>query len=469
MENVSIKKRITARNAAIAAIGTAAAAVAAALFLSYIKTNSANYQKYEFILPFITLALFVLVFIMSLPGLVDTLCGKDEEFARFAEGARNRTASFFKIVVFAAGIHLLTYLIGLAVYAMLRPEVFGDPSFSFLRTAWMKQNTDAGHYINIAENGYRASGDDRLLIVFFPMLPYCIRLFNLVFNDSYISATVINMIAVSLSSGMIYLTFIPIMGEDRSKAAAVFALLLPGAIFMNSPMTEPLFLLFSVTGFFFLQRRRYVLAGVFTALAGFTRSLGVLLAVPISLVGIGHIVRLIKERKPIEETLIRLLVGLIISVFGTLAYLYINYSLHGDPFKFLEYQWENWNQKACPFYDSPRYMLTQMLMTLETRPSNIYSLWAPQFIAISGSLILMAIKARRLPSEYNAYFLCYFAVAIGCTWLLSSVRYLSAAIPVIAAFGLMAGSKAKRATLYILLSLAYLAYLVMYMLRLNVY
>ena len=299
MENASAnRKRITGRTAAIAAIGTAAAAVAAELFRSYFKTNSGNYLKYEFILPFVILALFVVVFLMSLPGIVDTLCGKDEIKSTCEECGCVRTAEFFKVVVIAAGIHLLTYLIGLAVYAILHPEVFGDPSLSFLRTAWMKQSTDAGHYINIAENGYVQYGDDKLLLVFFPMLPYCIRVLNLVFNDSYISATVINAVAVSLSSGMIYLTLRPIMGEDRSKAAAFIALLLPGAIFMNSPMTEPLFLLFSVTGFFFLQRRRYVLAGLFTAFAGFTRSLGVLLAVPIALVGFGHIVRLIKERYP---------------------------------------------------------------------------------------------------------------------------------------------------------------------------
>ena len=334
----------------------------------------------------------------------------------------------------------------------------------------MKSNTDARHYINIAENWYQKEGNDKLLIVFFPMLPVLIRGFNFITKDSYLSGQMINLIATVLGSGMVYLTLREVLGEKRSVASAFIALLVPGAIFFNSPMSEPLFLLFTFSAFFFMQRKRYVLSGVFVALSGFTRSLGVLAAIPLALVGLNELIGLIREKKPWSKRLAALIAGGLISVLGTLGYLYINYSVHGDPFKFFEFQWSNWHQKACPFYDTVRYIVDPYLISSAAEGSeSFYSLWLPQVIAIFGSLILMLTRSKKLPAAYTVYFLCYFAVAIGCTWLLSAVRYLSLAVPLIAALGLICDKKWKTAVVFSLLVPAYAVYTWLYMRGLGIY
>ena len=466
---ISYKRKKDPIDVPVLAVRIAAVLAALGVFAVYAVSNIEKFKWYDFAMAFSALALFVLVFELSVPNILRTICGKDEPIV-FEAGNRNKTAKrFLVIVLIALGLHVLTYVIGVLMYTLVQKGSLQNIPASYWKTAWMKSNTDAKHYINIAENGYQVDGDDKLLIVFFPMLPYCIRAFNLVFANSYVSATIINAIAVSLSAGMIYLTFLPLFGEKHSRAAAFIAILLPGAMFMNSPMTEPLFVLFSACGFYFIQKRRYVPAGIFTALAGFTRSLGVLLAVATALVGLGHVIGLIRQKKPVGKTVALLITGLVISTFGTLSYLYINYFLHGDPLKFFEYQWSNWHQKACPFFDSPRYFIEQAKNAYANKPETLYSLWIPQYIAIFGSLALMATKVKKLPSNYTVYFLLYFAVSVGCTWLLSSVRYLSAAIPLIAAFALIPRKKTGNIILFTVLSAAYLGYMLMYMQRLGIY
>ena len=456
-------------SAAVNAVRYLAIVFAAAFFGVYAFSHESDLEWYDLIAPLVTLALFTGVFIAAAPRLVRLVSGEGDFSPAEARGTR-RLRSFFLIMLGALILHAALYLLGVFFLSVYWGE--GDiltRMGSNMRIAWMKNNTDAKHYLSIAENWYLTTGDERLFIVFFPMFPLLIRCANLIFGDSYLSATVINAIAVMLTAGMIYLTFEPIMGDRRAKCGAFLSMLLPGAIFMNSPMTEPLFMLFTVCGFFFLQKRNYILAGLFTACAGFTRSLGVLLAVPMLLVGIGHIVSLKKQKQPAGETVFALILGLILSTAGTVAYLAVNYAVHGDAFKFLEYQYENWSQEASPFIDTPRYMIQRIGMDYLRYPINVISLWVPQLIAIFASLILMLSKAKKLPFSYTAYFLCYFAVSIGCTWLLSGVRYLCAAIPVVAALALVCDKKWKAWTVFTLTALCYIVYLAMYMRQMQIY
>ncbi|MCR5809221.1 MAG: hypothetical protein K6G56_06620 [Clostridiales bacterium] len=463
----NIKTISKGRKTASWIVRAAAVAAAAAVFSVYLYKNWKNYDPISLLAAFLSIAGFAAVFWLAAPRLIDLICG-DNEFSSAEVTIKERSRTFVFICIGALAIHIVTFLLGVFVFKWFNASPNATFAYCF-RTSWMKSNTDAGHYITIAENWYVREGNDKLLIVFFPMLPVLMRALNFITRDSYVSALIINSTATALASGMIYLTFVPVMGDKRSKAGAFIALLLPGAIFLNSPMTEPLFLLFSACAFCFMQKRLYVPAGIFTALAGFTRSLGVLIAVPIALVGIGHLAGLIKRKRPIAKTLVLLLLGLLISTFGTLGYLAINYSIHGDCLKFFEFQWSNWHQKACPFFDTVRYITKYSMQNAVEAPPKFWSLWFPQLVCIFASLLLVGSKARKLPASYTVFFLCYFAVAVGCTWLLSSVRYLSACLPLIAAAAMLCNKKLGAAAVFSLTVVLYAVYLVMYMMRMSVY
>lgn len=117
-----------------------------------------------------------------------------------------------------------------------------------------KVNTDAPHYCSIAENWYASTGEDRLLIVFFPMLPLLMRGLNLLTHNSFVSAQIINTLASCSAAGVLYLTLRPLLGE-KGTPCALHLVDAARLDFLNSGMTEPLFMLFTVLCFYALQKR----------------------------------------------------------------------------------------------------------------------------------------------------------------------------------------------------------------------
>ncbi|MBQ1684108.1 MAG: glycosyltransferase family 39 protein [Clostridia bacterium] len=451
-------------------ISRIALAVLAVLVYAKYFIDHPKYELQDWLVSGATLIIFTMAMIVALPKLIDALSGESDTLL---VKPKNSAAIFFAVMLGALVLHIGMTLLGMFIYTKVggaAAENAAKQGFMKLwQTAWMKSNTDAKHYINIAENWYVNTEPDNLLIVFFPMLPVMIRFMNLITHNSFISAQLINTVATCLASGMTYLTLTPVIGDKRARWGAIAAILMPGMIFMNSPMSEPLFMLFTVCCFFFIQKRQLVIAGVFAALAGFTRSLGVLLAVPIAIEGVCYIVRLAKNKKNWQQQIFVLLLALIVSTLGTIGYLYINKRVSGEWLRFLVYQKDNWYQSACPFFETVRYIVRYLQMAFTKHDSGMIMLWITSLITIFGSLILMAKQSRRLPATYTFHYFAYFIVATGCTWLLSSVRYMSALLPLVAAISLGFDKKWKTAIIFTLLVACYIAYMTFYMLRWSVY
>lgn len=461
-------KRTAEQNAALIAkiLVVAAAVIAYALYAS---KHTKRFELQDWLVSASTLALFTAAVLLAVPKLVHTLFGHSDTLL---VRPRNSKRVFLWVCLGALLAHILTMVIGVLVYNKLGHSM-DKGFFTLMRSAWMKGNTDAQHYINIAENWYQSEGNDKLLLVFFPMLPIMIRLVNLLTNDSFVSALIINTIATALASGMTYLTLTPIIGDSKAKPAAFVALLLPGMIFMNSPMSEPLFVLFSVCCFYALQKRMLIPAGIFAALAGFTRSLGVLLAVPIAIEAVSYIVSLARNKKKWRLQLVFALIALAVSTFGTLGYLYINKAVSGEWLKFLEYQKSNWYQETCPFFETIRYIVRYLEDSIVKGNTSMLVHWITSLVMIFGTLLMIGSRARKLPSTYTFYFFAYFIVCIGCTWLLSSVRYLSALLPLTAAISLGFDKKWKNLLsfgfAFLVLGASYVGYMLLYMMRWSVY
>ena len=155
-----------------------------------------------------------------------------------------------------------------------------------------------------------------------------------------------------------------------------------------------------------------------------------------------------------------------ISTLGTLAYLGINKAITGNAFMFLEYQKSNWYQSISFFFDTPRYMLDQLHGNIMSSDIiSLVSFSAPTLLTIFVSLLIYSTRAERLPASLNAYFIVYFIITVGCTWLLSAVRYMSVAIPLIAAIALIPKSRKGRIALISITALSHLVFVAFYMLR----
>ena len=112
-------------------------------------------------------------------------------------------------------------------------------------------------------------------------------------------------------------------------------------------------------------------------------------------------------------------IGLLVPL-GFAAYCYINWRVAGNPFQFLIYQREHWNQRTGLFFSTAAYQTDYFLRSLTTGGwRDALGLWLPNLIACFAALGLLAAAAPKLRASQTAWFLAYYIVAVGATWLLS--------------------------------------------------
>jgi hypothetical protein len=137
---------------------------------------------------------------------------------------------------------------------------------------------DASHYLNLAQNGYRAS--DPGPTVFGPLAPLSIHLLDRVLPGEVDAAGIVfGTLAFALLLTLLYRLCQVMYGDPRLGKAAVLVLaLLPLSFFYQAPMSEGLYLLLVLAFFYAAARENWTAAGVVGGLAVLTRSQGVLLA-----------------------------------------------------------------------------------------------------------------------------------------------------------------------------------------------
>ena len=358
---------------------------------------------------------------------------------------------FTRLVLFAAG------------YAFSAGEVYEGGILDTMRTAWLR--TDSPSYLGIAENWYVTEGDPRFHIVFFPLYPIFIRLFNYLTGDSFASAMVVSNLCAMVSAILVY--EVAALDHDRETAlrAVKFTFLSPAAFFFAAPMTESLFLTCCLAAVLCVRKKKYLFGCLFAALAAFTRSLGALLLAFVFIEWLQDVLeaRRLETLKENRKTFTLRFLCMFLVPLGLLGYIYINYAVTGDPFRFMQYQREHWNQGFGLFFETAAYQTDYLLSTFaEGDLRQAFGLWLPNLIMSFGALILMIPAAKRLRPSYSVFFIAYYVIAIGATWLLSAPRYLAACFPLGIALAALADTKRKDAAFTLVSFLMLCAYLAMY-------
>ena len=140
-----------------------------------------------------------------------------------------------------------------------------------------------------------------------------------------------------------------------------------------------------------------------------------------------------------------------------------------DSFRFMEYQRVHWGQRLGWFFSTAAYQTEHAISSAASRPTDFRGLWLPNILAQLISLVIMTAAAKRLRPSYTAWFIAYFAVAIGATWLLSAPRYLAALPALPAAMALLTEKKSAMRAFAALSLLCGLAYFAAFLLRWQVW
>lgn len=299
---------------------------------------------------------------------------------------------------------------------------------------WMRW--DSQHYLKIAEHGYPLEGGDKVLLVFYPLYPMLIRGLNWLVGSYFTSAVIISLVSL-LGSCIVLNKLVKLEYSDDAIAhsSVKFLLLYPLSFFLSIAYTESLFLFLTVTSFYFIRRRFWFWAGIFGYAAALTRNQGVLLFAPM----VYEIFRTSLEHKRgtgkfnWSAISFALFCALLIPM-GTLSYIWMNYHLSGDWFKFLTYQREHWGQRAIYFGENISNIYDRVLTADKTQ---ILGIWLPGFTAFVFCLFIVFIGAWLLPAAYTIYALACLIISYSPSWLLSGPRYLGVIFPIFIALALL--------------------------------
>jgi Mannosyltransferase (PIG-V) len=202
---------------------------------------------------------------------------------RAAERARIRDGVVYCLRVFV-GLRMALLLLALTAVALVpareavsvpgwpAPELSPGPHNVF--TAW--ERFDALWFLRIAEDGYE-DGDGSA--AFYPLYPALIRAMSPVLGGAPLAAALLvsNLAFLGALIALYFLTASE-RSETTARRAVLYTAVFPTSFFFLAPYSESVFLLVVVAAFWAARRGRWPLAAVFGAMAGLTRSVGMVVA-----------------------------------------------------------------------------------------------------------------------------------------------------------------------------------------------
>jgi Gpi18-like mannosyltransferase len=242
----------------------------------------------------------------------------------------------FSIVIISKIIVFLVFPLIFTILHLSRADTFNPFT---LWNVW-----DAPHYIDIASKGYQLTGDTGNFISFFPLLPLLIRLTSFITAQPFlISGYIIS----TISCFVIAYYFFKLVLLDYPKKIATRSVLLlfifPTSIFLHAVYTESLFLALTISAFYYLRCKKYLISFVLIAIAGFTRNMTFAL-LPALLVEIW-----IQDRKIFTEKITSVVFFIFIGTSGFFAYLLLNFFLFGNFLHFVDVEKLHWHTNFTPF------------------------------------------------------------------------------------------------------------------------
>jgi hypothetical protein len=219
---------------------------------------------------------------------------------------------------------------------------------------------DTGWYLDLARHGYDAAPDasgptaGQANWAFFPLYPAFARGLHAATGMGLFPAMLA--IANAAFAGAVALLFLEtraLFGRPAARAAVALLCVVPGSYVFSSAYTESLFLLLILLALACARREAWLAAGLAGLAAALTRNLGVLVAVPVLILGWRHVRDAVTRFRPgtifLGEVLRdararRVLVALTLPVAGLFAVMAALWAIAGDPFAFVTIQ-AAWNRE----------------------------------------------------------------------------------------------------------------------------
>jgi len=317
------------------------------------------------------------------------------------------------------GTVLLTKILILSFAAQSYQIITDQPMSRFYDYFANWKRWDATHYLNIAQNGYTAYGEDRFLIVFFPFYPALIALFQLVFRDYLISAFIVTGIS-SLALGLIFRELVRLdYSEKIAQFAVLFLFIFPTSYFLHIPYTESLFLTLCVGCFLAARKRSWILVGILGGLACLTRINGLILVPAL-------VFEMWEEYRETKSFNKKWLIMLLIPIgFG--IYLWINYYVAGNPTMFMVHQREHWYRYFRPPWEGVWQTFKKIY---NDKPSAAQMTGVQELLFVGIGLFATIVGWRHLRNSYRVWMVANWLLFVSTSFVLSVPRYTLVMFPI---------------------------------------
>ena len=372
----------------------------------------------------VTVVLFALVCLRFVPVWMRAWSGRLPEPDGGEEEPRGMGRRIFGLLL---GLDIAVLLLTWAVWRLAGEEGSFREYLEFWRCL------DSGQYLDIVRDWYPSEGDwDSLVrLVFLPGYPVLVRLLYFLTGNDLVSGLIVSGLAFAGAGTALYRLLRLDLSHRAAARGVKYLCLIPGVFFFAAPMSDGLFLLLCALCLYLVRRKRWALGCLCGGAAAFTRSLGLSLLIPLIFLLVEDAVRTRNERMPGERfrQISLRAASLLLVPAGFGVYCWINFRVSGDPFKFMEYQSVHWHQHLGWFFNTAAYQTDYAINDFAEKPQVLLGLWLPNLLFSFSALALMLFAAKKLRPGYTAWFIGYYAVAYGATWLLSGPRYLIALIP----------------------------------------
>ena len=315
----------------------------------------------------------------------------------------------------------------------------GDVSIAGLKEGWV--NWDGYLYMDVVNHGYdssysefepeaaecnRSTGECQRNFAFFPVYPMVVGGVSVLTTLSpENSGFLISNLCLLISAILLYHIGRRLFNEQAGSIAAYLLLVFPTSYIFSGVMTESLFLMLLLAGYFALLKNQYLLAGLLGLLLSATRNTGVLFA---GVIVLHWLSSQDFNWKQIRRTLNYVRLDLIISVFlvplGLLAFMIFLDNRVGDPLAFLNIQryWEKPVLGLNPLLAIPFSFIDYRLEGLFI---HVYNLCYFVLLAVLG---IYAYWKKLLPMSL-LFIMTWIFVPLTAGSMLALPRYMSVLFP----------------------------------------
>lgn len=339
------------------------------------------------------------------------------------------------------GQHLLLLVVAYLGRTLIVRSIAGpSPTTSWSAIFHYIGGWDASLYVEIARSGY----DTLAMAAFSPLLPLLEHVGLVAGMDPVWAGILISNIAFFLALGCLRVLVEREWGAAVAQRTTLYLALFPTAFFFALGYTESLFLLLSVAAFLALRQHRWILAGLFAALATLARSQGILLVLPIAIEfytsQIHPRLRAAERSWPSWRSLLAVFLGILLPVAAYAGFTLYLATRFGTFFAASRAEAGFWGKDlSVPFVGFAR--IGNALLRLGPAP-NVYQAHILIDIAFGVALIALAGVAwrARQPLPYIVYTVATILVLFslpGHNWLaLASIgRYMLVVFPVFVVLG----------------------------------